>query len=71
MERRNFFSQFHVGATFEMRTTLCEIHLLNDPMTTFKCGTKSCGERAGQQRDRKRESVRDKSIAENERWRGQ
>jgi hypothetical protein len=22
---------FHVGATFEMRTTLCEMRLLNDP----------------------------------------
>ncbi len=31
-------------------------------MTWFKYRTKSCGERAGQQRDRKRECVRDRAL---------
>ncbi len=53
----NFFSYFRISAMFEMRTTLCEIHLWNDPMTGFKSGTKSCGERVGQRKDRMSERV--------------
>jgi hypothetical protein len=30
MESPINLDSFRVGATFEMRTTLCEIHLLND-----------------------------------------
>ncbi len=49
-----------LGATFEMRTTLCKIRLLNDQdgNARIKCATKSCGERARQQRDRERERER-------------
>jgi hypothetical protein len=58
---------FGIGATFEMRTALCEIRLLNDKQIMHDSvlyQNKICGERAAW-RDQKRESVRD-SVGGNE-----
>jgi hypothetical protein len=60
---------FCIGATFEMRTVLYEIHLFNDKLVMHDrvfISKQIMRERARQRRDRKREreSVRDNALME-------
>jgi hypothetical protein len=59
---------FHVGATFEMRTTLCKINLLNDNKIMydriFLSNQKMRGESDTAGRQKERESVRNSALLE-------
>jgi hypothetical protein len=53
-----YYYNFHIGATFEMRTVLYEIRLFNDKVKVHSrvfISKQIIGERARQWRDRKRE----------------
>ncbi len=71
---RNFSNKLCIGATFEMRTALCEMHISIDNMImhdrVYIWNQKLWGESRIVERQKERECER-QCIAENERWRGQ